>query len=201
MSYQAVIRNATGALVTSHAVGMRISILQGSATGTTVYVETQTPTTNANGLMTIEIGVGTVVTGTFAGIDWSTGVYFIKTETDPTGGTSYTITGTSQVLSVPYSFYAKTAGNGSLWSQSGSNIYYNNGKEASTGKMSAQAQLGITSTNLSLSGQTNLNLELHLFLMLVDLYYLLDVRLYLSEEHLPPGWAIWLLVSGHLIPL
>jgi hypothetical protein len=109
MSYQAVIRNAGNALVTSHTVGMRISILQGSATGTPEYVETQTPTTNVNGLVTIEIGGGTIVTGTFTGIDWSNGTYFIKTETDPTGGTSYTITGVSQILSVPYALHSKTA--------------------------------------------------------------------------------------------
>ena len=108
MSYQSVIRNSSNQLVTNHAVGMRISILQGSATGTAVYVETQTPTTNANGLVTIEIGGGTPVTGTFPGVDLSTGTYFIKTETDPEGGTIYTITGTSQILSVPYALYAKT---------------------------------------------------------------------------------------------
>lgn len=106
MSYQAVIRNSSNALVTSTAVGMRISILQTTATGTAVYVETQRPTTNANGLVSIEIGAGTVVTGTFAGIDWSAGPYFIKTETDPAGGTSYSITGTSQLLSVPYALSA-----------------------------------------------------------------------------------------------
>ena len=127
MSYQAVIRDADQKLVANHVVGMKISILQGSAVGTAVYVETQTPTTNVNGLVTIEIGGGTPVVGTFAGINWSTGTYYIKTETDPGGGTSYTITGTSQVLSVPYSLYSKTAGNGSLWSQDGSNIYYNSG--------------------------------------------------------------------------
>ena len=74
---------------------MKISILQGTVTGTVVYVETQTPTTNANGLVTIEIGGGTVISGTFATIDWANGSYFIKTETDPTGGTNYTITGTT----------------------------------------------------------------------------------------------------------
>jgi uncharacterized protein (TIGR02145 family) len=103
MSYQAVIRNNSDQLVTNHAVGMRISILKDA---TPVYIETQTPTSNANGLVSIEIGAGTIVTGTFAGIDWSTGTYFLKTETDPAGGTSYSITGTSQLLSVPYAFYA-----------------------------------------------------------------------------------------------
>ena len=105
MSYQAVIRNTSGALVTSTSVGMKISILQGSATGTVVYSETQTASTNANGLVSLEIGSGTVVTGTFAGINWGNGTYFIKTQTDPTGGTNYTIVGSSQLLSVPYALY------------------------------------------------------------------------------------------------
>jgi len=108
MSYQAVIRNASNTLVSNTTVGMQISILQTTSTGTAVYVETQTPTTNANGLVSIEIGGGTVVSGTFSTIDWSAGPYFIKTETDPTGGTTYSITGTSQLLSVPY---ALSAGN------------------------------------------------------------------------------------------
>jgi len=112
MSYQAVIRDAANALVTNTQVGMQISILQGvtlaSPRPTIAYSETHTPTTNANGLVSFEIGAGAPVTGTFAGIDWSTGTYFIKTETDPTGGENYTITGTSQLLSVPYALHAKT---------------------------------------------------------------------------------------------
>jgi len=109
MSYQAVVRDAGNALVTSQSVGMQISILQGSVSGSAVYVETQTPSTNINGLISIEIGSGTVVSGAFNIIDWSAGPYFIKTETDPTGGASYTITGTSQLMSVPYALHAKTA--------------------------------------------------------------------------------------------
>jgi hypothetical protein len=106
MSYQAVIRNSLSELVTSHTVGMKISILQGSSTGTVVYTETQTPTTNANGLVSIEIGGE----AGFDAINWAGDTYFIKTETDPSGGTTYSITGTSQLLSVPYSLYAKNAG-------------------------------------------------------------------------------------------
>jgi hypothetical protein len=109
MSYQAVIRNNSNVLVTNSEVGMQISILQTSAEGTAVYVETQSPASNANGLVSIEIGAGTVVSGSFATIDWANGPYFIKTETDPAGGTSYSITGTSQLLSVPYALHAKTA--------------------------------------------------------------------------------------------
>jgi hypothetical protein len=109
MSYQAVIRNADNNLVTSQPVGMQISVLQGSISGTAVYVETQLPNTNINGLVSLEIGTGIAVSGEFANIDWSNGPYFMKTETDPTGGTNYTIIGTSQLLSVPYALHAKTA--------------------------------------------------------------------------------------------
>lgn len=106
MSYQAVIRNSSNALITSMPVGMKISILQGSLTGTAVYVETQTPSTNANGLVSLEIGTETVVTGKFSGINWAAGPYFIKTETDPTGGTAYTIAGTNELMSLPYVLFS-----------------------------------------------------------------------------------------------
>ena len=112
MSYQAVIRNSSNALITSTPVGMQISILQGSPTGTAVYVETQTPSTNANGLVSLEIGTGTVITGTFSAINWAAGPYFIKTETDPTGGTAYTIAGTNELMSVPYALFSANAGVG-----------------------------------------------------------------------------------------
>lgn len=105
-SYQAVVRNSSNSLVASTSVGVRISVLQGSSTGTAVYVETHTATTNANGLVALEIGNGTPVTGTLAAIDWANGPYFIKSETDPAGGTSYSIVGTSQMLSVPYALYS-----------------------------------------------------------------------------------------------
>ena len=65
-------------------------------------------TTNENGVVTLEIGDGTVVTGNLDTIDWKKGPYFLKTEIDPAGGTNYTITGTSQLLSVPYALYAET---------------------------------------------------------------------------------------------
>lgn len=104
MSYQAVVRNSSDALVTNTQVGMQISILQGSASGTVVYTETQTPTTNANGLVSIEIGGG----AGFSTINWTSGSYFIKTEMDPTGGNNYTISGVSQLLSVPYAFATET---------------------------------------------------------------------------------------------
>jgi hypothetical protein len=109
MSYQAVLRDASNTLLTNQEVGMQISILQTTITGTAVYIETQTATTNINGLVSIAIGSGTS-SDTFSAIDWSAGPYFIKTATDPSGGSSYTITGTSQIMSVPFALYAKTSG-------------------------------------------------------------------------------------------
>ena len=109
MSYQAVIRDASDNLVTNINIGMQISILQGSASVTVVYVERHFPTTNVNGLVSIEIGDGTVVSGGFSTIDWANGPYFIKTETDLNGGANYTVTGISQLLTVPYALHSKTA--------------------------------------------------------------------------------------------
>lgn len=110
-SYQSVIRNAGNQLVANQSVGIKISVLQGSANGAAVYTETHSPLTNANGLATLEIGGGTVQSGNFANINWASGPYFVKTETDLNGGSNYTITSTTQLLSVPYALYAANAGN------------------------------------------------------------------------------------------
>ena len=109
MSFQAVVRNASNALITNTGVGMQMSILQNSPTGIAVYIETHSAMTNSNGLATVEIGNGTPVAGNFTTIDWSAGPYYLKCETDPTGGSAYTVTSTTQLLSVPYALYA---GNG-----------------------------------------------------------------------------------------
>jgi hypothetical protein len=113
MSYQAVIRNASNALVANQIIGMRITILTNGGL-IEAYKETQSTTTNANGLASIKIGEGTVVAGNFSTIDWgntqnnASSLVFIKTETDPTGGTNYTIFSQTQLLSVPYALNSKT---------------------------------------------------------------------------------------------
>lgn len=127
INYQSIIRNNTGALVTNTLIGVKISLLQSSSTGTVVFAERHTPTTNINGLANIEIGTGTNLTGSFANIDWANGTYFLKTETDITGGTNYTIVSTTQMLSVPYALYATnstTAQN--AWSITGNSIVSTN---------------------------------------------------------------------------
>jgi hypothetical protein len=105
MSYQAVIRNNNNSLISVRPVGMRISIVKGSQNGTVVYSESQNATTNINGLVSLQIGTGTLIYGSFALIDWAEGPYFIRLETDPDGGINYSITGTSELLSVPYALF------------------------------------------------------------------------------------------------
>ncbi len=112
MSYQSVIRDASNTLVSNTSVGIRISILQGSVSGVSQYTEIQTVNTNINGLATLSIGNGSAVVGTMSSINWSNGPFFIKTETDPTGGTNYSITGTSELMSVPYALYAANSPQG-----------------------------------------------------------------------------------------
>lgn len=110
LNYQGVVRNSSNALVSNSAVGIKMSIKQGSATGTTVYSETHTKTTNENGLFTLEIGTGTVLNGTFSNIDWSNGPFYLTSDVDLTGGTNYTLSNTSQMMSVPYALYAEKSG-------------------------------------------------------------------------------------------
>jgi hypothetical protein len=111
MSYQAVIRDSNGDLISNQVIGVKISILKGSVDGDAVYEETQNPETNEYGLMSLEIGgnLAKVIDGSLSEINWTNDQYFIKTETDPNGGTDYTISGTSQLLSVPYALHANSA--------------------------------------------------------------------------------------------
>jgi trimeric autotransporter adhesin len=152
MSYQCVIRNTSGTLVINQTIGMKISILKNSATGTAAFVETQTTTTNANGLATIDLGAGTTVTNIFDSVDWSNGTYYLKTEVDPTGGTSYTISSISQFLSVPYALYAQKSGtpgtNGdNAWTIIGTSITNKNSGNVGVGNTSPQSKLSVGSSS------------------------------------------------------
>jgi len=128
LSYQGVARDIEGEPLPQQPVGIKLSILEGGAGGTVVYSETHSVTTNMMGLFTLIIGTGTT-TDDFSDIDWSTGGgKWLKVEMDETGGTNYTLMGTTQMMSVPYALYAQNAANGSSqWIQSGDDIYYENG--------------------------------------------------------------------------
>ena len=105
-NYQAVVRNAAGQLMVNRSVGVRISIIQSSETGTTVYQQESPVTTNANGLFTLIVGDNS---NDFANIDWANGPYYIKSEVDLNGGRNYTLSTTQKILAVPYAHYANVA--------------------------------------------------------------------------------------------
>jgi uncharacterized protein (TIGR02145 family) len=137
-SYQTVIRNSSNQLLSNQQVGIKISLLQGSETGIVVYSERHTPNTNSNGLATLSIGSGTILNGSFQNINWSSGSYYIQTETDPNGGNNYTITSTQQLLSVPYALYAETSGSSTPGPQG------EQGPIGQTGPQGAQGLIGAT---------------------------------------------------------
>ena len=110
INYQAVIRKTNGALVTNTTVAIRIQIKQNSANGTVVYAERQSVITSQYGLVNFVIGQGTILSGTFSAINWSTGNYWVNLGVDFVNGTNYIDYGSQRLMSAPYALYAKTAG-------------------------------------------------------------------------------------------
>jgi hypothetical protein len=109
INYQGVARNTAGEILASHALQARMSIRTAAATGTIVYQEKHSVTTNQYGLFSLHIGEGTPTIGTFNAIAWSAGSYWLEVEIDD-NGTGFLAMGTSQLLSVPYALYAETSG-------------------------------------------------------------------------------------------
>ncbi len=110
ISYQAIVRTNDGNVLQNAPVGLKIGIIQQSIEGEFIYEESHVPITNENGLISLHIGLGDVSNGDFEQIDWSNGPYYLETQMDLNGGSNYTIIGLTELLSVPYALYAKTAG-------------------------------------------------------------------------------------------
>ncbi|MEY3376512.1 MAG: hypothetical protein RL463_822 [Bacteroidota bacterium] len=108
-SFQTIIRDAEGKVQKNQAVKLRFSILQGSESGSSIYSETHSKTTNEYGVINLTVGTGTPVSGSFSSIVWGSNIHFLKTEIDPLGGNNYTLSSTSQLMSVPYATYASQA--------------------------------------------------------------------------------------------
>jgi hypothetical protein len=108
-NYSAVARNSSGQPIASSTIGIQISILKTTLTGSSVYTENHSLSTDAYGLFNLVIGAGSVQSGNMSSIDWSSDKYFLKIGMDATGGTTFVTMGTTQLLSVPYAIHAKTA--------------------------------------------------------------------------------------------
>ena len=142
--YQAVVRDAGNVILNNQAVGMRMTIRQGAIGGTTVYSETFSTTTNAYGIVNLEIGNGTLAAGNFTSIDWANGPFFMETAVDVTGGINYSVMGTSQLMSVPYALYAKTSGSSTPGPQGPQGIQ---GLAGNDGAQGIQGPAGIDGIN------------------------------------------------------
>jgi len=119
-----------------------MTVRETSAGGSIAYRETHSVVTNEFGLASIEIGNGTLVSGSFIGIDWGSDDFYLQTELDPAGGSSYVSMGTSQLLSVPYALHSETSGD-SYWNLNGNDIYTNNSGDVNIGLYSSSAKLGV----------------------------------------------------------
>ncbi|MBK7761886.1 MAG: hypothetical protein IPI46_00750 [Bacteroidetes bacterium] len=144
--YQAVARNASGDLLASQNISLRFSVRNANATGTIVYQETQTATTNSLGLFSVNLGQGTPTIGTVSAIDWANGSKFIQVELDPNGGTSYTNMGTTQLMSVPYALNAASS-NDNKWLSNGNNISNANSGNVGIGINAPGAILHVNDVN------------------------------------------------------
>lgn len=148
-NYQAVARDGSGQILSNKSIGIEFTISTAASGGTALYKETFTKSTNEFGLFTAEIGRGTVVSGTFADIDWAGGDRFLSVGIDPAGGTSYAPMGSSQFLSVPYALQAGS------WRDTADNIVNTNLKNVgigTTGRPTSKLQVrSIDNTTASFS--------------------------------------------------
>ena len=119
IKYQTVVRNSSGLVIANEKVSIKISILKGGPDGTEVFSESYNPTTNGLGMVNLEIG--SVNPASFEAIDWANGPFFTKVEA------LGSVVGTSELLSVPYAFFAERTNIPPVWIKSATSIYYNDG--------------------------------------------------------------------------
>lgn len=109
-NYSAVARNTSGQPIANTTIGIQTTIIKTSPAGASQYSENHSVSTDEFGLFNLTIGGGAVQSGSINNIDWSTDSYYLQVGMDVTGGSNYLTMGTTQLLSVPYALYAKSAG-------------------------------------------------------------------------------------------
>jgi hypothetical protein len=144
INYQAIVRDAAGSAVANRDISVRFTIRNDSATGSMIYRETDTVPANKFGLITVVVGGGNVVNGSFNGIGWASGSKFLQMEVDVNGGTAYVDMGTTQLLSVPYALYAESAGNNQTGPTGATGASGATGLQGATGAMGATGAAGST---------------------------------------------------------
>ena len=110
INYQGAATDSNGDALVNQSISLKTSILSGTATGTIVFSETHSTTTDQFGLFNVVIGQGNSISGIFDDIDWGANNHFLQVELDENGGSNYTMIATTQMMSVPYALYAKNSG-------------------------------------------------------------------------------------------
>ncbi|PWI29526.1 hypothetical protein DI383_12010 [Flavobacteriaceae bacterium LYZ1037] len=102
-NYKALIKDNLGNMVANQNITVQFSILEDVAI---VYTETHTPTTDANGLVNLNIGEGTT-SDDFSTINWGSDDHFLNVQINI--GSGLTDMGTIQFMSVPYAKFAENS--------------------------------------------------------------------------------------------
>ena len=108
-TYQAVVRDNNNHLIINQTVSVRISLIRDTPNGTADYVETHSAQTNANGLLTLMVGKGSVVSGNMTNVDWGNHIYYLKNEVDLNGGNNYVVNSVQIVPAVPFAQFAASS--------------------------------------------------------------------------------------------
>jgi len=127
LNYQAVVRNTTGAALPNQAISVKFNIHHLTTTGTIVYAETQSTTTNQFGMVNLIIGQGAVLTGQLDSINWASGPFYCEVLIDLTGGGNYQSMGIAQLMSVPYALFANNGAQSIQGYHNVTNIAFNTG--------------------------------------------------------------------------
>lgn len=138
INYKALIKDGSGNVVANQSITVQLSIKRGIGLSNE-YTETHTPTTDANGIIIINIGEGTPDLGDYNSIDWGADNHFLNVEIDT--GSGPVDMGTTQFMAVPYALNALSSSD-NYWSKNGNNIYTLN-DNAGIGIDNPQAKLDI----------------------------------------------------------
>ncbi|MBK8554796.1 MAG: tail fiber domain-containing protein [Lewinellaceae bacterium] len=111
-NYQAIVRDNGGTPLANQTVSLLFAIRSGAPNAPVSYSEKQVVATNDYGLVNLVVGQGgTVIQGTFAGINWGNSAKYLSIALEVTTNV-FDDLGTTQLLSVPYALYAQSAANG-----------------------------------------------------------------------------------------
>ena len=112
LTYQAVVRGQSNFLQINTAINVKVSLIHGEPNGIASYIDTHKPVTTDNGLFTIKIGGGTILSGSYDDFKWQEGPVFLKTEIDfeDQWNIDFNFVNTSELLSVPYANYSHKSG-------------------------------------------------------------------------------------------